>query len=102
MRDFRIGPTEIGRVSELIGYHQESTSCSGYRCSVLATCVLMNRLAAPYQWHALKFDFGCRYYESPEFFWKALENFIKIQAKFIETARYDLVTERAEMYVDAI
>lgn len=101
LRDFRFLTSDIrGRIVGFFGWEKVRTTRSRYKCdSILATCVVLKRLASPARWEDLAEEFGRYPGMLSEIFWESLEGMIKLWGHLILNWRSDLMTARAAMYV---
>lgn len=104
LRDFRFLTTEIkGRLVEFFAWDRMSTRRNRYSCNpLLATCVVLRRLATPLRWEDIAEDFGKFSAQLSEIFWEALERMLTVRGHLILNWRSDLMTTRAEMYASFI
>ena len=100
---FRFRSSEIGTISNVLGWTSGLTARSGYRCdAITASCIVLKRLSFPTRWRDLECIFGMRSSALCEVFWEVVETFLEGRGHLIETFRSELMTERAEMYAAAI
>lgn len=104
LRDFRFLSAEItGRLVPFFAWDRESTTRNSYRCNaLLATCVVLRRLASPSRWEDLAEEFGKYPAQLSEIFWEALENMVTVRGHLILNWRGDLMEQRAALYASHI
>lgn len=104
LRDFRFLSVEITeRLVPFFAWNRERTTRNRYRCNdVLATCVVLRRLASPARWEDLAEEFGKYPAQLSEVFWEALENMVRVRGYLILNWRADLMEHRAALYASHI
>ena len=104
LRDFRFPTTEIkAKLVDIFAWGKTRTYRNRYRCNaLLATCIVLRRLASPARWEDLAEDFGKFPGQMSEIFWESMERMISIRGHLILNWREDLMTRRAALYADHI
>lgn len=104
LRDFRFLSTEITtRLVPFFAWEQDRTSRNRYTCdALLATCVVLRRLASPARWEDLAEEFGRFPSQLCEIFWECLEGMIERRGHLILNWREDLMHSRAPDYAEHI
>lgn len=85
LRDFCFLTSEIrSRLVDFFGWDKESTSRNSYACSpILATCVVLRRLASPARWEDLAEEFGKFPAQLCEIFCESLERMVGLRGLLI-------------------
>lgn len=104
LRDFRFLTSEIR--TKLVGFfawNKSRTDRNRYKCDgLLATCVVLRRLASPARWEDLAEDFGKFPGQLSEIFWESLERMLEVRGHLVLNWRDDLMSRRAAMYAEHI
>lgn len=100
LRDFRFLTSEIrGKLVQFFSWNKSRTSRNRYKCTaILATCVVLRRLASPARWEDLSEEFGKFPAQLSEIFWESLERMLSVRSHLILTWRQDSMSSRASMY----
>lgn len=101
LQDFRFTVHEIqSRLVPFVASGEKvRTGRNRYWCdSILATCVVLRRLASPARWVDLEVYFGKHRSQLSEIFWEALEGMIDKRRRLVMDWREELMQERAELY----
>lgn len=83
---FRFRRTDIMRMVPVIGWPYGATHTTRNRyglCPLLATCILLRRMATPARWVDLEETFYLQYSHLSEIFWEVMHNFIEERAGIV-------------------
>ena len=80
------------------------TARNGYgMTAILATCILLRRLATPCRWHDLELLFGKHASHLSECFWETLECFMEARGNLVQgPMSSSFISRRAAIYAEAI
>lgn len=103
LSEFRFRSSEIGTVCSVFGWNGGSTARSVYVFdAITATCIVLKRLSFPTRWRDLEPVFCMRASALFEVFREVVEGFIEAKGHLIESFHSELMTERSQIYADAI
>ena len=106
LHNFRFQKRQISQLVSVMSWPemQMRTSRNRYRTSpILATCIVLRRLAAPSRWRDLEELFGKHAPQLSEFFWEAIEYLLNARKHLVTEDISELfIAQRAELYAERI
>lgn len=103
-RSFRFTEKEIlSHLVPFVGWQQNHTTRNRYACTpLLATCVVLRRLATTNRWEDLTLEFGRHSSQLSEIFWESMEGIFARWEHLLCDWRGDLMSSRASLYASYV